>query len=197
MPRLFAAIELGADALRRVADEQSRLAETIRGSSARWTKRDQLHITLVFMGEVSDERAGQIVEIMRVAIPHSPFRFELGGIGAFPPHGAPRVLWIGVKSGAESIVRVQEMVVDRLENVGVEQEQRPFSPHVTLARWRDSRPSDRPRESSTSPPTIARVDVNSVTLFQSRTSSAGSAYTRLVESPLLIKNQPRRNPADD
>jgi RNA 2',3'-cyclic 3'-phosphodiesterase len=188
MPRLFAAIELGADALRRVADEQSRLAETMRGSSARWTKRDQLHITLVFMGEVSDERAGQIVEIMRVAIPHSPFPFELGGIGAFPGHGAPRVLWIGVKSGAESIVRVQEMVVDRLENVGVEQEQRPFSPHVTLARWRDSRPSDRPRESSASPPTIARVDVNSVTLFQSRTSSAGSAYTRLVESPLLIKD---------
>jgi 2'-5' RNA ligase len=94
------------------------------------------------------------------------------------------VLWIGVKSGTDSIVRVQEMVVDRLEGVGVEREQRPFSPHITLARWRESRPSDRPRERSANPPTIAQVDVNSVTLFQSRTSSTGSTYTRLVETSL-------------
>ena len=188
MPRLFAAIELGASALHLVIDEQTRLAETIRGSSVRWTKRDQLHITLVFIGEVSDERAGQIVEVMRDGIPHPPFRFELGGIGAFPPHGAPRVLWIGVKSGAESVVRVQGLVVDRLERVGVEREERAFSPHVTLARWRDSRPSDRPRDRSQSPPTIAQVDVNSVTLFQSRISSTGSTYTRLVETPLAARS---------
>jgi RNA 2',3'-cyclic 3'-phosphodiesterase len=184
MPRLFTAIELGAEPLHHVTDEQTRLAETMRGASLKWTKRDQLHITLVFIGEVSDERAGQIIEVMRDAIPYPPFRFELGGIGAFPPHGAPRVLWMGVKSGADSIVRVQEMVVDRLEGVGVEREQRPFSPHITLARWRESRPSDRPRQRSADPPTIARVDVRTVTLFQSRTSSAGSTYTRLVETPL-------------
>ena len=184
MPRLFAAIELGADALHHVADEQTRLAETMRGASIRWTKRDQLHITLVFIGEVSDERAGTIIEVMRDVIPHPPFRFELGGIGAFPPHGAPRVLWIGVKSGAESIVRVQGLLVDRLEGVGVKREPRPFSPHITLARWRESRPSDRPRPRSANPPTIAHVEVNSVTLFQSRMSSTGSTYTRLVETTL-------------
>src|SRR5262245_14593102 len=184
MARLFAAIEVGAAAEQRIADEQGRLAESMRGSSLRWTKRDQLHITLVFMGEVSDDLPGRIVEGMGDEIPHRPFRFELGGVGAFPPHGAPRVFWLGVKSGAESIIRVQEMVVDRLEGVGVEREKRPFSPHITLARWRDSRPSDRPRERSANPRTIAHVDVDSVTLFQSRTSSAGSTYTRLVETPL-------------
>jgi 2'-5' RNA ligase len=184
MARLFAAIEIGTVAQSRVADEQARLKETLRASSIRWTKHDQLHITLVFIGEVTDERAARIVEIMRDSIEHPPFRFELGGIGAFPPRGAPRALWIGVKSGAEHMIRVQSLVAGRLEGIGVERDRRPFSPHLTLGRWRDSRPSDRPRTSSAQARTIARVDVKAVTLFQSRVSSDGSTYTRLVEAPL-------------
>ena len=152
-------------------------------------KRDQLHITLVFIGEVSDDRAAPLIEMMRDVIPHPPFRFELGGIGAFPPRGAPRALWIGVKSGAEHVIQVQSLLAGRLEGVGVERERRPFTPHLTLARWRESRPSDRPQTSATSPPTIARVDVNTVTLFQSRVSSAGSTYTRLAECALLEKEE--------
>jgi 2'-5' RNA ligase len=188
MPRLFVALEIGATALDRVADEQARLAETIRGSSLRWTTRDQLHITLVFIGEVSEDRAAQLVEIMRAPISQPPFRFELGGVGAFPPRGAPRALWIGVKSGAEQVIQLQSLIAGRLEDVGVEREGRPFSPHLTLARWRESRPSDRPGTSATSPSTIARVDVNTVTLFQSRVSSAGSTYTRLTDCPLREKH---------
>jgi RNA 2',3'-cyclic 3'-phosphodiesterase len=184
MARLFAAIEIGPVAQSRIADEQERLKETMRASSIRWTKRDQLHITLVFIGEVPDQRAARIIETMRDAIPHPPFRFELGGIGAFPPRGAPRALWIGVTSGAAQMIRVQSLVADRLEGIGVERERRPFSPHLTLGRWRDSRPSDRPLTSSGQPPTLARVDVKGVTLFQSRVSSDGSTYTRLVETPL-------------
>jgi RNA 2',3'-cyclic 3'-phosphodiesterase len=189
MPRLFVAIEIGATALDRVADEQERLAETMHPSSLRWTKRDQLHITLVFIGEVSDERAAEVVGIFRDPIPRPPFRFELGGVGTFPPRGAPRALWIGVKSGAEEVTQVQSLLAGRLEAVGVEREQRPFTPHLTLARWRDSRPSDRPRTSATSPPTIARVDVKTVTLFQSRVSSTGSTYSRLAECPLFEKRE--------
>src|SRR6478672_5336905 len=179
MPRLFAAIEIGPVAQSRAADEQARLKNTLRASSIRWTKHDQLHITLVFIGEVTDERAATIVETMRDSIPHPPFRFELGGIGAFPPRGAPRALWIGVKSGAESMIRVQSLVADRLERIGVERERRPFSPHLTLGRWKDSRPSDRPRPTTASPATIASVDAHGVTLFQSRVTSAGSTYTAL------------------
>src|SRR5262245_3001313 len=184
MPRLFVALEIGSKAQGRVANEQQRLAETMRGSALRWTRRDQLHMTLVFIGEVSDERAALLVEAMREPLPHPPFRFVLGGLGAFPPRGAPRALWIGVKSGAEQVIRVQALVAERLDTVGVERERRPFSPHLTLARWKDSRPADRPRTTTTSPATIASVDAHAVTLFQSRVSSTGSTYTRLVECPL-------------
>lgn len=188
MPRLFVSLEIGSKAQGLMADEQERLAETMRGSALRWTKREQLHITLVFIGEVSDERAVPIVDAMREPLPHPPFRFALGGLGAFPPRGAPRALWIGVKSGAEEVIRVQALVAERLETVGVERERRAFSPHLTLARWKDSRPSDRPRTTTASPATIASVDAHAVTLFQSRVSSAGSTYTRLMECPLRDKS---------
>ena len=183
MPRLFVALEIGSKAQRRIADEQDQLAATMRGA-LRWTKHDQLHITLVFIGQVSEERAAAIVEAMRDPLPHPPFRFSLGGLGAFPPRGAPRALWIGVPSGAEQVVRVQALVAQRLETLGVERERRPFSPHLTLARWKDSRPSDRPHTTTTTPATIASVDAHAVTLFQSRVTSAGSMYTALVECPL-------------
>ena len=184
MPRLFVALEIGSKAQRQVADEQKRLAETMRGAALRWTKYEQLHITLVFIGQVSEERAAAIVDAMRDPLPQPPFRFALGGLGAFPPRGAPRALWIGVKSGAEQVVRVQGLVAERLETLGVERERRPFSPHLTLARWKDSRSSDRPRTTTASPPTIASADAHGVTLFQSHVTSAGSTYTALVECRL-------------
>ena len=70
MPRLFVALEIGSKAQRRIADEQERLAETMRGAALRWTKYEQLHITLVFIGQVSDEHAAAIVEAMRDPLPH-------------------------------------------------------------------------------------------------------------------------------
>jgi len=184
MARLFVALEIGSLAQDLVAAEQARLSETMRSRTLRWTKHDQLHITLVFIGEVAEERGAHIVEGMRTPLLHSPFQFELGGLGAFPPHGPPRALWIGVKSGANAVISVQSLVAERLEQLGVQREKRPFSPHLTLARWRESRPSDRPRAAAGSPPTIARVSANAVTLFQSRVTSDGSTYTRLVECSL-------------
>src|SRR5262245_47004806 len=191
MPRLFVALDIGSTARNLIADEQERLAETMRASAIRWTKRDQLHITLVFVGEVPEERAGAIVAAMRDPLPHPSFRFALGGLGAFPPRGAALARWIGVKSGAEQVILVQALVTERLEMLGVERERRPFSPHLTLARWRDSRPSDRPRTTTSSPATIASVDAQAVTLFQSRVTSAGSTYTVLVECPLREANSDR------
>jgi 2'-5' RNA ligase len=181
MPRLFVALEIGPAARECVGHEQRRLAETMRGSAVRWVKQDQLHITLVFLGDVRDERAARAIDAMHQPLPQAPFQFELGGLGTFPPRGAPRALWIAVKSGAEHVVRVQASIAERFADLGFDLERRPFSPHLTLARWRDSRPSDRLRTETATPPPIVRVDARSVTLFQSRVSSAGSTYTQLAE----------------
>jgi RNA 2',3'-cyclic 3'-phosphodiesterase len=184
MPRVFAAIEIGAAARDRIAREQERLGVTMRGSALRWVKKEQLHITLVFLGQLSDQQTAQAVALMNAPLRHEPFRFELGGIGVFPPHGAPRALWIGIPSGAQHVVAVQALVQERLRGVGYALERRSFSPHLTVARWRESKSSDRPKNSTTTPPTLATVDVGSVTLFQSHVSSAGSTYVVLAEARL-------------
>lgn len=184
MPRLFSAIDLGPSARERVAAEQHRLAATLDAASLRWVSSEHLHLTLVFIGQVPEDCAGGIVLAMQAAIPQQPFRCELGGFGIFPSHGAPRTLWLGVRTGADAVVRVQQAIAARCQALGVLLEKRPFRPHLTLARWRDGRRSARPRHLGGGDEIVAVVDVNAVTLFQSRLSSKGSTYTVLAQSPL-------------
>ena len=143
MPRLFVALEIGAAAERRVAEEQARLAETMRGSSFRWAKRDQLHLTLVFIGEVSEERTALIVELMRDPLPHPRFRFALGGLGAFPPRGAPRALWIAVKSGAEHVIRVQALSRNASRPLALNASD---GRSARISRWRAGATAGRPTD---------------------------------------------------
>jgi 2'-5' RNA ligase len=74
-------------------------------------------------------------------------------------------------------------VADRLIQCRVELDQRPYHPHLTLGRWRDSRAADRPRESS-APEEIASVEVADVALFESRLSSSGATHSRLATARL-------------
>jgi 2'-5' RNA ligase len=176
---LFTAIELTESARAAVAAEQRRIVESLSGNRLRLVKPEQLHLTLVFIGEVAEERSVDITSLMERDIPMRPFRISLGGIGAFPPRGAPRTLYIDVVEGADAAIALHALTAERIG----QRDARPFHPHLTLGRWRDSRPSDRPKGTTTS--AIAAVDVASVTLFQSRLSSAGPAYTRLAAARLV------------
>jgi 2'-5' RNA ligase len=177
--RLFTAIELTDPARASIAAEQQRIVQSLGGSRLRLVKPEQMHLTLVFLGEVAQERGAAIAALMEPDIPLPPFRISLGGIGAFPPRGAPRVLYVDVIEGGEGAIALHALVVERLGH----RDDRPFHPHLTLGRWRESRSSDRPRRSPRS--AITALDVHSVTLFQSRLSPAGPAYTRLAAARLI------------
>jgi 2'-5' RNA ligase len=98
------------------------------------------------------------------------------------------VLWIGVGAGARQIGEVQREVAARCTGAGVELEGRPFTPHLTLGRWRASkrtRRADALRALSADPLTpVAHLTVDHVTLYQSRLSSEGSTYTALARANL-------------
>jgi 2'-5' RNA ligase len=185
--RLFAAIELDEPARAAIAEEQQRLAELLRqhrSSLPRLVSSEHMHLTLVFIGEVAEDRAPAIIRAAAAPIALPPFGVGFGGIGAFPPRGAPRVLWLGLADGAPAVVELQEVVAARLQQVGVPREQRPFHPHLTLGRWKESRASDRPRVDETTPAMVARVEVDAVALIQSRLSSKGPTYTLLARAAL-------------
>jgi 2'-5' RNA ligase len=154
MARLFVAIDLSDAARQAIAAEQERIVAAVvnvvncenrvnrvnvanvRSGAVRCVRPDHLHVTLAFIGDVAESRAAAIVEAWAAPLAAAPFEVAFGGVGVFPSRGAPRVLWLGLTSGAEEVGAVQRLVAARLEAIGVAFEHAPFHPHLTLARWR-------------------------------------------------------------
>jgi 2'-5' RNA ligase len=184
--RLFVALDLDDDARREIATLQQRVLKALEAErSVKMVDPARIHLTLAFLGEIAGPAVPSIADTLSANIDVHPFVAEFRGLGVFPPRGAPRVLWLGVEDGADEIVKVQREVADRVEGLGVVLEQRPFHPHLTLARWRASHPADRQRALSVqSRAAVARVSVDHVTLYHSRLSSAGPTYTALTRANL-------------
>ncbi len=106
---------------------------------ARWTDPEQLHLTLVFIGEVSGPVFLDIRETLD-GITAPPFALRLKGVGFFPPRGLPRVVWAGVEH-CEPLMALQRKITTRLFQLGVPLENRKYSPHLTLARLRQTPPA--------------------------------------------------------
>jgi RNA 2',3'-cyclic 3'-phosphodiesterase len=186
--RLFMAIDLDEAARSAVSQEQRRLTAAFRDdrrSSIKWVPADHMHLTLVFLGEVDEARAAAIIEDVGADLPSAPFDLHFRDVGVFPPRGAPTVLWLGVASGAEASIALHRVLVERIARHGIALEQRPFHPHLTLARFRSSRPSDRQRVAAAGDRDVTAVHVDHVTLYQSRLSSAGPSYTALARANLV------------
>src|SRR5206468_6389833 len=130
-----------------IAAEQKRLAAVLhdRGAAIKWVRAEQMHLTLVFLGEVDESRATPLLEAAGRDVDQAPFDLVFGGLGVFPTRGSPNILWLGVTSGAERAIALQHTLAERVKSHGIVLETRSFSPHLTLARWRTSRSADRHR----------------------------------------------------
>jgi len=124
--RLFTAIELPDDVKRELA----RLRVDIPG--ARWVPVDQIHLTLAFLGEVEEAAIERLTEkLARIQAPEFQLRFS--GTGCFPDHSRPRVLWVGLELEPR-LKKLAAQVREAVLACGIPQEERFFSPHITLAR---------------------------------------------------------------
>jgi RNA 2',3'-cyclic 3'-phosphodiesterase len=185
--RLFIAIDLDDDARAAVGAEQKRLAAALRGtsrSSIRWVRPDHMHLTLVFLGEVEAARAEALIEETRRDVAFAPFDLVFAGAGVFPPRGAPNVIWIGVTAGVETAIALQTELAQRAARHGVALETRPFRPHLTVGRWRDSRSADRDCVLAAGDRVVTSLHVDHATLYQSHLSPAGPSYTALARANL-------------
>ena len=186
MARLFTAIELGPQVRERVAACQADLARAVRAgghAGLRLVRAAQLHLTLVFLGEIADAAVPGIVEVMSRELSLPPFDIEFVSCGVFPPRGPARLLWLGVGDGAVQTRHVFEAVSDRLDSAGVPREHRAFVPHLTLGRWRD-RAAEDPRRLLPELGRVAVQRVSAVTLFQSRLLPGGPEHRRLAQARL-------------
>jgi RNA 2',3'-cyclic 3'-phosphodiesterase len=142
----------------------------------RWSRRDQRHITLRFLGRVRDVDALTNAAGTAVGTVPGGFSVRLGGSGAFPRAARGTVLWIGVQEGADELTRLAEVVEAAAVGVGFEAEPRAFTPHVTLARA--GRPRDlRQLVDALGDAPIGRGwDVDEVVLFASDTRPTGAVH---------------------
>jgi 2'-5' RNA ligase len=186
--RLF--VGVGVDeAVRREAQPVEAHLRRRLGSqvNARWVPPDNLHITVRFIGHVPDDRAAAMVEALAAPLTVPAFDIEFSGCGRFPPRGGPRVLWIGVSRGLDSLTALHEEFNRRVARFGYELEARAYSAHLTLARLKDAaagvgRVADEAMASISIPPIVQQVD--RVTIFESRLSPNGPRYTSVRDVPL-------------
>ena len=185
--RLFIAVDLDEAARAAIAAEQKRVASSMGDArtSVRWVKPDHLHITLVFLGDVSEADAPRVAGAVGRPVAAAPFQMTFQGLGVFPSHGSPRAVWIGVTEGATALIDLQREIAQRAAAEGVALESRPFQPHLTLGRWKSSRAADRRRAlAASTDEDIARMRVSGATLYHSRISSAGPTYTAVARATL-------------
>jgi len=187
--RLFLAVELDRavidEAQRAIEVLDERLRKTIRAS---WIPPKNMHLTVRFIGHVPDEHVKPVVEAVGSPLELGAFDVALGQCGVFPPHGPPRVLWIGLDQGLLELRRLHEAFNDRLAPLGFEPEKRPFSAHLTLARMKDApRGSAVVVRDAVSRVRVAplRSRISDVVLFQSRLSPKVALYEPLLRVPLF------------
>lgn len=200
--RLFVAVDLPDEARQAIAVRQKLWAGRLSKSKdgLKLIEPSRMHLTLLFIGDVPEGQVPAIVESMNAPAAMAPFDVTFGGAGVFPPRGAPRVLWIGITDGAARLERLQHEIAERVRSVDIAFDDRPFHPHLTLGRWRgDNRRRSRhvrPRLAGTEvlrrdvaalerSDRIACVSVTCATLYQSRLSSSGPAYTALAHANLF------------
>lgn len=183
--RLFVAVNLAPEERRRAWEAAQPLREA--HLPVRWAAESSLHLTLRFLGEVDAARTGPIGEALAGAVRLArPFTLGLGGVGAFPSLGKPRVVWLGIERhpALELLANDVELALMKL---AFEPELRPFSPHLTLGR---AAPGARPaafRDFASRAAAIGYQDsttVNSVDLMQSTLGPQGATYTVLSRALL-------------
>ena len=118
-----------------VRDSLIALAEPLPGVA--WTRPDQLHVTLRFLGDVSAAMSESMIARLG-AVQVAPFILPLEGMGTFPPNRPPRVIWIGIGSGHPRLFQLRQRLDDALLAAGLQLDVRTFHPHVTLARCTES-----------------------------------------------------------
>jgi 2'-5' RNA ligase len=157
----------------------------------RWVRAGNMHITLKFLGEVDEASIPSIVEAARRAVtPFPAMKLIIEGLGVFPNHEQPQVVWFGLKGDTETLRKMESALSSSLAPLGFPPEDRPFAGHLTIGRVKSGNARGK----------IARLVrqyhrfyigeavSGEVVLYESRLSMEGAVYTKLDSFPLTGEN---------
>lgn len=183
--RTFIAIELSEEIRETLAQIQSHLKYS--GADVKWVEKDNIHLTLKFLGEISEEKLQQVIAALEITAKETPcFEISIKDIGAFPKIDYPRVIWVGLDKGAKESTEIALKVDEELSKIGFGKESRPFAAHLTIGRVRSSKNKEALKDKITQYTIHNTHDelVSRITLFKSTLTPKGSIYTKLHEARL-------------
>jgi 2'-5' RNA ligase len=143
MARIRTFIAVGLD--RGVRERTVALLETLTRTAedVKWVEPENLHITLLFLGEVDDREVPAVCRVVAEAVQsHAAFQLSVEGAGGFPNLRRPRTLWVGTGEGTQELVALHDALEPPLLELGCyRREDRPYTPHLTLGRVKSDRPN--------------------------------------------------------
>ena len=201
MTRTFIALDLNEELQRFLGVIISQASQEL--PDLRWVEPAGIHLTLAFLGELSDDQLAEAVDATEEAAQKAiPFEYRLKGLGIFGSTHQPRVIWMGVedlpsgKIQGSPLQQLHRVLTRKLELRGFEIEKRPFSPHLTLARIKQQLSPDtqqrlqRVLHSRLAGSSSAVYQVNNLCVMKSELSRAGATYTCLRACPFPKSNRP-------
>ncbi|MFB6263917.1 MAG: RNA 2',3'-cyclic phosphodiesterase [Bradymonadaceae bacterium] len=187
MKRLFFALDLPASIRDELESLQESIEEHLRGGvRVRWTPRENLHLTLKFLGTLEDGLVLRLREIGDELVDDvEPVEMTVRDVGAFPSPAHPRILWAGVdRQSQELLAKLHGRLEERLRPIDVEPDEHDFTAHVTIGRVKSSRGpalTDWRAELPTGP--YGEMQLEELVLYESELDDSGAEYTVLHRSP--------------
>jgi 2'-5' RNA ligase len=184
--RTFIAIEIPAEIKTALSGLQTELRRA--GADVSWTKPENIHLTLKFLGEIEEKLVGEIERVcVEISAQFQPFALDLNRTGVFPNARQPRVLWAGLSGEIEKAVEIQRRLDERLMTIGFDREEKSFRPHLTIGRVKSNR---KTREllamaDSYQLPRLA-FGVKEMVVMKSELHPAGARYTVLARAVMRL-----------
>ncbi len=135
--RSFIAFDIDNEQIiKRFSEAQQMLVRT--GADLKLVKPENIHVTMRFLGNITPPMVDSIHEAMQ-KVSFSPFDVEIRGVGAFPKLQYARVIWAGIRNGAEQLSNISNQLEPKLRELGFRPDSKGFSPHLTIARVKSGR----------------------------------------------------------
>jgi 2'-5' RNA ligase len=182
--RTFIAIELPQEVREYLESRQTDLASA--GGDVKWVRTDDIHLTLVFLGNVPVEEIAAVAAAVReAAAGMGPIRLQAGGAGCFPPRGRPRVVWIGIEEPTGALARLQGAVAGATARFAEKPERREYKAHLTVGRVRGGHGAEELSEAvaALADAKGPEFEAAEVVIFESVLAREGPTYMPLARIP--------------
>ncbi|MCX7715931.1 MAG: RNA 2',3'-cyclic phosphodiesterase [Endomicrobia bacterium] len=185
--RTFIAVELQKDVIESINNFVFKTYREIDSNKISWVKKENLHITLKFLGEIDEKQVEIVKTVLKEILQNKKgFLVSVEGVCVFPKINSPRVIWLGIKEGKDELKTLANLIEEELYKNGFPKESKEFTAHLTIARIKQIKRLEEVRnyveKYKNYPFGISRV--KDITFFQSILKPEGPEY-RVINKFIL------------